>query len=321
MPNDPSKTFADHLRTVCSHDPYANPMSAVSSLNRHHAPLHTTADDRKTRIMSIINVTPDSFSDGGVYYNRDLHALDPRLGQLKLAKASIVDVGGQSTRPGADEVSEEEEVNRVMASIAELKKYHLCISVDTYRSKVARAAIEAGADMINDVSGGTMDPQMLSTAAKLGCTICLSHMRGTPKTMSKKTNYPDGVVAGVGRELLERVTAAEAAGIRRWRIILDPGLGFSKTVEQNVELLQRLPELRSFPGLQNMPWLVGPSRKGFIGAVTGVVEPRKRIWGTAAAVAAAVAGGADIVRVHDVDEMSNVVEMADAIWRPGAYRQ
>ena len=321
MPNDPNKSFADHLRTVCSYDPCSHSTSAVSPLSRHHAPLYTTADDRQTRIMSIVNVTPDSFSDGGVYYNRDLRTLNSKLGQLKLAKASIVDIGGQSTRPGADEVPEQEEMKRVMASIPELKNYHLGISVDTYRSNVAQAAIEAGADMINDVSGGTMDPQMLSTVAKLGCTICLSHMRGTPKTMSKKTHYPDGVVAGVGRELLERVTAAEAAGIRRWRIVLDPGLGFSKTVDQNIELLQRLPELRSFPGLQNMPWLVGPSRKGFVGAVTGVVEPRERIWGTAAAVAAAVAGGADIVRVHDVDEMSNVVEMADAIWRPGAYRK
>lgn len=129
------------------------------------------------------------------------------------------------------------------------------------------------------------------------------------------TDYPDGVVETVGRELLARVRAAEAAGVRRWRIVLDPGIGFAKTQAQNIELLRRLGELREYEGLRGLPWLVGTSRKGFVGKVTGVKEPRERVWGTAATVTAAVQGGADVVRVHDVEEMAKVVKMADAIWR------
>ena len=141
------------------------------------------------------------------------------------------------------------------------------------------------------------------------------HMRGTPDTMNTLTSYPSGIIAGVGRELVARVRAAEEAGIRRWRIILDPGIGFAKTQAQNLELLRRLDELREYEGLQGLPWLVGTSRKGFIGKITGVKEARERGWGTAAAVTAAVKGGADVVRVHDVEEMNQVVKMADAIWR------
>lgn len=163
-----------------------------------------------------------------------------------------------------------------------------------------------------------MDPDMLPTVARLGTTICLMHMRGTPSTMSQLADYPDsegGLIPSVARELLERVRAAEAAGIRRWRIVLDPGLGFAKLGHQNVDLLRHLGELRAWPGLQGLPWLVGSSRKSFIGQVTGVPSPRERVWGTAATVAAAVQGGADVVRVHDVKEMAQVVAMADAIWR------
>ena len=141
------------------------------------------------------------------------------------------------------------------------------------------------------------------------------HMRGTPDTMTKLTDYPDGIIEGVGNELLARVWEAERAGIRRWRIMLDPGIGFAKTQAQNIELLRRLGELRDFEGLRGFPWVVGASRKGFIGKVTGVEQASERKWGTAATVAAAVQGGADVVRVHDVQEMGQVVKMADAIWR------
>lgn len=191
----------------------------------------------------------------------------------------------------------------------------LSISVDTYRASVAAATLEAGADIVNDVSAGQMDPAMLPTIAKLGCTCILMHMRGTPETMSKLTNYPDGVINGVGNELLARVRDAEKAGIRRWRIMLDPGIGFAKTQAQNVELLRRFAELRDFAGLRGFPWVVGASRKGFIGKITGVVDAKERTWGTAATVAAAIQGGADVVRVHDVTEMGQVAQMADAIWR------
>lgn len=163
-----------------------------------------------------------------------------------------------------------------------------------------------------------MDPEMLPTVARLGTTICLMHMRGTPATMNNLAEYPDsegGLIGGIAKELVERVAAAETAGVRRWRIVLDPGLGFAKVGWQNVDVLRHLDELRFWPGLQGLPWLVGSSRKSFIGRVTGVPTPKERIWGTAATVAAAVQGGADVVRVHDVREMAQVVAMADAIWR------
>jgi 2-amino-4-hydroxy-6-hydroxymethyldihydropteridine diphosphokinase/dihydropteroate synthase len=141
------------------------------------------------------------------------------------------------------------------------------------------------------------------------------HMRGTPETMNSLTSYPSGIIETVGNELLQRVQAAEAAGVRRWRIMLDPGIGFAKTQEQNLEILRRFDELRRHPGLENFPWLVGTSRKAFIGRITGVEAAKDRVWGTAASVAAAIQGGADAVRVHDVKEMAQVAKMADAIWR------
>jgi 2-amino-4-hydroxy-6-hydroxymethyldihydropteridine diphosphokinase/dihydropteroate synthase len=269
--------------------------------------------------MSILNLTPDSFSDGGVHLNID----EARFGEIVQkhisAGATILDLGGQSTRPGAVQVSSDEELSRVLPAVKLIRSLpqaeKVAISIDTYRADVAREAIKAGAHIVNDVSAGLMDDAMLSTVAELGCTICLMHMRGTPETMKDLADYPDGLVETIGRELLDRVRAAEAAGIRRWRIILDPGIGFAKNKQQNLELLRRLSDLRRYPGLQGLPWLVGASRKAFIGRITGVHEARDRTWGTAAAVTAAIHGGADIVRVHDVVEMSHVAKMADAIWR------
>ncbi|KAI9851003.1 MAG: trifunctional dihydropteroate synthetase [Thelocarpon superellum] len=272
--------------------------------------------------MAIVNVTPDSFSDGGDNFNVDVDALaSSTMELLDVTGATIVDVGGQSSKPGAMEVSEEEELRRTVPMIRALRSAArtrpLCISIDTYRARVAAEAVGAGADLVNDVSGGTLDRAMLATVAKLGASICLTHMRGTPSTMTQLTQYPEGIVPTVARELSARVQAAEAAGIRRWRILVDPGIGFAKTQAQNLELLRDLHLLRDWSGLQGLPWLVGPSRKAFIGRITGVAEPRDRIWGTAAAISAAVAGGADIVRVHDVAHMAQVVKMADAIWRHG----
>jgi 2-amino-4-hydroxy-6-hydroxymethyldihydropteridine diphosphokinase/dihydropteroate synthase len=271
--------------------------------------------------MSILNVTPDSFSDGGQNYNIDEAALANIIREHVAAGATIIDVGGQSTRPGAVQVSAEEELARVLPAVKLIRSMpegeNVAISVDTYRGSVGEAAINAGANMINDVSAGTMDDTMLSTMGRLGCTVCLMHMRGTPETMTspEMTSYPDGIVETVGRELLERVYAAEKAGVRRWRIVLDPGIGFAKTREHNVELLRRQDELMKYPGLEGLPWLVGTSRKKFIGDITGVEEAKDRVWGTAVAVSAAIKGGAQIVRVHDVKEMAQAAKMADALWR------
>ncbi|RSL95073.1 hypothetical protein CEP52_012246 [Fusarium oligoseptatum] len=232
---------------------------------------------------------------------------------------SIIDVGGQSTAPGRPEVSADEEVSRVVPAVQLIRSIpearDVVISIDTYRASVAEQAIASGADMINDVSAGLLDADMLPTVARLDKTICLMHMRGTPQTMTELTSYPDGLIPTVASELLSRVAAAEAAGIRRWRILLDPGIGFAKTGSQNLELLRRLEELRYWPGLEGLPWLVGSSRKAFVGRITGVTEPARRTWGTAATVAAAVQGGADVVRVHDTAEMGAVAKMSDAIWR------
>ena len=271
--------------------------------------------------MAILNLTPDSFSDGGLHPITDPSSILPALQTfLNQPKApTIIDIGGQSTRPHAPQTTPDEELSRILPTIKTIRLdpsfQQVAISVDTYRASVAVAAVEAGADIINDVSAGQMDPEMLPTMARLGCTCILMHMRGTPETMNKLTDYPEGVVNGVGNELLARVREAEAAGIRRWRIILDPGIGFAKTQAQNLELLRKLPELREFEGLRGFPWVVGASRKGFIGKITGVEEAKERKWGTAAAITAAVQGGADIVRVHDVGEMGQVIKMADAIWR------
>lgn len=266
--------------------------------------------------MSILNLTPDSFSDGGIHSPA---TIAKSVAEAVRAGATILDIGGQSTAPGRPEVTADEELARVLPVVQLIRSLPECkdtvISVDTYRASVAEQALAHGADVINDVSAGTLDADMLPTVARLGKTICLMHMRGTPRTMADLTAYPDGLVPTVAAELLDRVAAAEAAGIRRWRIILDPGIGFAKTTQQNLELLRRLDELRAWPGLESLPWLVGSSRKSFVGAVTGVQEPSRRVWGTAATVAAAVQGGADIVRVHDVAEMKDVAVMADAIWR------
>ena len=271
--------------------------------------------------MAIINLTPDSFSDGGLHSIQDPYPIVSSLSKIAdpSNRLSIVDIGGQSTRPHAPQITAEEELSRILSTIKAIRSdetlAHIAISVDTYRATVASAAIKAGANVINDVSAGLLDPQMLPTIASLGCTCVLMHMRGNPDTMNTLTNYPDGIVQGVGLELRRRVEEAESAGIKRWRICLDPGIGFAKTREQNIELLRRFDELRDFEGLRGFPWVVGVSRKGFVGKITGVEQASERQYGTAAAVAAAVKGGADIVRVHDVKEMGEVVKIADAIWR------
>ncbi|KAF1843339.1 folic acid synthesis protein-like protein [Cucurbitaria berberidis CBS 394.84] len=309
-------TLQQHLARLPPSDVPLSPMTPLAPGSLHISAFHSQRD---TRIMSILNVTPDSFSDGGKNYNIEEATLAATIKSHVAAGATVIDVGGQSTRPGSVQVSFKEELSRILPAVTLIRSLpeakNMAISVDTYRANVAEAAIKAGADIINDVSAGLLDEAMLPTVARLGCTICLMHMRGTPETMSNLASYPDGVVETVGRELLERVRAAEEAGIRRWRIILDPGIGFAKTQEHNLELLRRQGELRNYPGLEGLPWLVGTSRKAFVGKITCVKEAKDRVWGTTAAVTAAIQGGADIVRVHDVQEMVQVAKMADAIWR------
>ncbi|EUC36599.1 hypothetical protein COCCADRAFT_34117 [Bipolaris zeicola 26-R-13] len=299
------------------------PLVPIVPLASDFSPISSAKTEQKTRIMSILNVTPDSFSDGGVNYNNDQETLAETIRAHIASGATIIDVGGQSTRPGAVQVSTEEELSRVLPAITLIRSIpeakDIAISIDTYRARVAEEAIKGGANMINDVSAGAMDTEMLPTMGKLGCTVCLMHMRGTPETMNSRenTSYPDGIVETVGRELLQRVRAAEEAGVRRWRMILDPGIGFAKTQEQNLELLRQQHQLGKYPGLEGIPWLVGTSRKAFIGRITGVENAQQRVWGTAVAVSAAIQGGAEILRVHDVKEMTQVAKMADALWRRG----
>ncbi|KAI5205784.1 folic acid synthesis protein [Aureobasidium subglaciale] len=311
--------LAQSLRKLAS-SPSA-PISTTTSMGENTFSIRALETIRPTHVMSILNTTPDSFSDGGLNSPTDETALQKTISTHITAGATIIDIGGQSSRPNAPDVTAEEEIQRVLPAIKIIKSLpegsNICISIDTYRATVAEKAIKAGAHIINDISGGLIDADMLPTVSRLGCTVCLMHMRGTPATMTSAENcsYPDGLIPTIAKELLNRVQAAEEVGIRRWRIVLDPGIGFAKTAEQNLEILRRMDELRSWPGLEGIPWLLGSSRKGFIGKITKVKEARERTWGTAATVAAAVQGGADIVRVHDVDEMVKVARMSDAIWR------
>lgn len=267
----------------------------------------------RTYLMGILNVTPDSFSDGGSFDTPDAALV--RAGDMVGAGADLIDVGGQSTRPGAAVVSLETELDRVIPVVERLRKQagsvgDAVISVDTTRAAVAKAAVEAGADLINDISGGTYDPEMLPTAAALGVPIALMHIRGTPQTMHTLTDYGD-LIGEIREFLADRTQAAIAAGIDRAHIILDPGIGFAKTSDQNLEILRELPRVRSL----GFPLLVGPSRKSFIGNILDRPDPKRRVWGTAAACVAAIVGGADILRVHDVAELCDVARVADAIYR------
>ena len=268
---------------------------------------------KRTYLMGVLNVTPDSFSDGG-----DFNTTESALAQAEnMVKSGvdIIDIGGQSTRPGAAEISLTEELNRVIPVVEMLRQKadifaDTPISVDTTRAEVAKAAVAAGADLINDISGATFDSEMLSTVAQLQVPIILMHLRGTPQTMQKLTDYQD-LMGEIGNFLQSRVAAAVAAGIDKSQIIIDPGIGFAKTYSQSLEILQQLPKFR----VLDCPILVGVSRKSFIGHILNQPEAKQRVWGTAAACTGAIANSADILRVHDVREMHDVSLVADAIFR------
>ena len=260
----------------------------------------------RTLVMGILNVTPDSFSDGGRFVGGE----DSLARGLALFEqgADWVDVGGESTRPGAARVAAAEELRRVVPVIEGLRRRGAGpLSVDTTRAEVARAALDAGADLVNDVSGFLHDPGMAALVAERGVPAVLMHLRGRFEEMHRAPAYAD-VMGEVVAELRSALVRAEAAGVRRERLLVDPGIGFSKTAEHSLEALRRLPQLAEL----ERPVLVGPSRKSFLGHVggTGVGE---RLMGTAAAVAASVLLGAHVVRVHDVREMAEVVRVADAL--------
>lgn len=319
-PASPIKSVHQHLEALAEKD---TTMSPITILNAHMPLIRIHDTSRKTHLMAILNLTPDSFSDGGVHTAQNIETVRTTVAAFVAAGATIIDIGGQSTRPRAEFLGPEQELRRILPIVRAIREMEVAekisLSIDTFHSDVARETILAGADIINDVSAGVLDERMLPTVAELGKTIVLMHMRGDPHTMTKLTHYPDGVINGVSQELHERVKAAAAAGIPPWRIILDPGLGFAKTQQQNLELLRDLRKLREETEhssvLKSFSWLMGPSRKGFIGNVTGVPEASHRSYGTAAAVTASIEGGAEIVRIHDVSEMAQVTKMADAIYR------
>jgi dihydropteroate synthase len=262
---------------------------------------------RRTHIMGVLNATPDSFSDGGKFV--DLDAAFLHAWKMAAAGADIIDVGGESTRPGAAPVSEREEQRRIVPLIEQLaKELDTPISVDTYKSSVAEKALEAGASIVNDISGLRFSPDMARVVADFGAAVVIMHIKGTPRDMQKNPVYDD-VVAEVRRYLEESVERALAAGIGESRIVIDPGIGFGKSLEHNLELLNRLDEFRSL----GRPILIGTSRKKFIGTVLGVDDPEQRGDGTAATIALGIARGARMVRVHDVQRMAHVARMTDAV--------
>jgi len=258
-------------------------------------------------IMGILNLTPDSFSDGGRCNNPE-QAFDKAL-QMEAEGADIIDIGGESTRPGASLVSADEELARVMPVIERLAGRLKCaISVDTWKSAVASRALSGGAEIVNDISGFNFDPQMPSVAAAGGAGVVLMHTRGTPDKMQQETSYTD-LMAEISTGLRASLDNAHEAGVADDRIVLDPGIGFGKDAAGNLEILRRLTELSSF----GLPILTGPSRKSFIGRVLGRELTDDRLFGTAAAVALSIANGASILRVHDVRAMRDVADMAYAI--------
>jgi dihydropteroate synthase len=274
---------------------------------RLRMPSRTIVLGERTLIMGVLNVTPDSFSDGGTFL--DTEAAVARALAMERAGADILDVGGESTRPGSRRISSKEELQRISPVLKILgRKLKIPISVDTQNAAVAKAAIDLGAEMVNDVSALRADPDMAGIARSRHMPIILMHMRGEPGSMQKGPFARD-VMRDVVKGLRDAMHRAMRAGIDRAQILLDPGIGFGKNVQQNFEILARLPELAKL----GQPIVVGTSRKGFIGAALGGVTSDQRAWGTAATVAASILGGAHIVRVHDVEEMAQVAKITDRI--------
>ena len=269
---------------------------------------HNTIEIKnKTLIMAVLNVTPDSFSDGGSY--ADVKTAVKNAMQMVEQGADIIDIGGESTRPGAEKVSQETELKRVIPVIKSIRELSIVpISIDTTKSEVARQAIAAGADIINDISAFKMDPEMKNVALETGAGAMLMHMRGTPQTMQANLHYDDllGEIKDYFKETIEELLSL---GISKNALMIDPGIGFSKNAEQNLEIINKLDQFLDF----EVPILLGTSRKSFIGKVLGLENPAERIWGTAASIAIGISKGAAVVRVHDIKEMKQVSMLTDAI--------
>ena len=269
---------------------------------------------KQTFVMGVLNVTPDSFSDGGRY--ADVEAAVAHAHALVAEGAHLLDIGGESTRPATfgdkSPLPPDEEKRRILPVIQRLaaEMPHIPLSVDTYKAEVAQAALDAGASLLNDISGLTYDPAMAALAAAWSVPLILMHLPGRPRDLPLNPVYAD-VVADVLAFFQRQIAYAESQGVRQENIWLDPGLGFGKTVAHNLELLRRLPELK----VLGLPLVVGASRKKFLGKILGTDDPDDRKEGTAATVALSIAGGADMVRVHDVREMARVAKVSDAIVR------
>ena len=274
-------------------------------------PTGTLVLGKRTLIMGVLNVTPDSFSDGSKFYVEE-HAIEHAM-RMEAAGADLIDIGAESTRPGSEGISAEEEWKRLLPVLGGLRRLlKIPISIDTQKAEVAETALDAGAQIINDISGLRSDPRIAEVAARRRVPLILMHLRGEPRTMQTGPFARD-VMKDVLQGLRKSVAIARKAGVPKSRIILDPGIGFGKSYAQNYELLQKLPQLAKL----GYPLLVGTSRKGFLGATLAREDkpapPEERIWGTAATVTASILNGAHIVRVHDVEEMAQVARVADCV--------
>jgi dihydropteroate synthase len=284
------------------------PPEVLERLTAPRAPLAGLSFER-ARIMGILNVTPDSFSDGGLFAGAAAAQAQARA--MAAAGADIIDVGGESTRPGAQEVAAAEEIARTAPVIAAIRgESAIAVSIDTRKAAVARAALAAGAGLVNDVAALTHDPALAGVVAEAGCPVILMHAQGTPATMQDDPRYDD-VVLDVYDFLEARIAAAEAAGIARERIIVDPGIGFGKTLQHNVRLLQAL---AVYHGL-GCAILLGASRKRFIGTLAGAAEPGDRVAGSVAVALHAVTQGVQVLRVHDVKETRQALSLQEALGR------
>jgi len=261
----------------------------------------------KTHIMGILNVTPDSFTDGGIFFRKD-SAIEHGLRMVEDG-ADIIDIGGESTRPGSDSVGYQEELSRTMPVIEELaRRVNVPLSIDTYKADVAKRALDAGASMVNDISGLRFDPEMAGVVAEYKVPVVVMHIKGTPKNMQVNPEY-EALIPEILDYLRESIKLAVDAGIKEDMIIIDPGIGFGKTFEHNLQILKDLHEFT----LLEKPLLIGPSRKAFLGKILGNAPTSERLEGTAAAVAISIMNGAHIVRVHDVKEMVKVARVTDAV--------